>query len=433
VSAEKHATPELQVRRLDWRFQLLYSIAITKHKDIHLMEPDTIRIFASHLRASQYYYDSRIRGCRAFTLTALLLTIFAIASVTFHPTLRLAARLASISVAVAPHQHSALSQLVFIATLFAIAFLMFASFARSRLTIYQYPMPNLIDRYFEARNLPLGTTEFLARTVQLLVGVLFLAAGLEISLFHSVALATISLFIFIGIPVVIVCALGYGLLFRLLVARSHDPSLSIAARESLGAQLIDFVLYLDRIDSIASVCSHDRKYLVLLIEHIAQTFPLLVQPEKSRASRWAASEMRQASLNFLRFASWIYLPQEGTLDSLRRELIAYFNVIASGQLHDLPRRRVGLADGLSRREPQPKAWQRVMTYGLTALYLVAPIAALIAFTEGLHVHLSGALHVFIGPIYLIWIGVGLLSVLDRMPDDKRNSIVDLAKALFGKG
>jgi hypothetical protein len=223
-----------------------------------------------------------------------------------------------------------------------------------------------------------------------------------------------------------------------LLGQLLGPALSRIERE-VGVQLLarecmELLLELDKTADLALLTKSERRNLVEKIVRISRKMSQLHDPRPDSATEWATSQMRLASQNLLRFASWLYFPQAGTLVALKEEMIRYSNVLLSGNLDELPRGEVGEMQGLRLIEREIVGWRRGLLHLGMVLYFILPLAVAGTVVTVFHweSRVSGPIQIIAGLLYLIWALVGLVSFLRYLGPDARMLVSDVFKAYFGK-
>ncbi len=219
-------------------------------------------------------------------------------------------------------------------------------------------------------------------------------------------------------------------LFGPLVSRiESDVGVQLLARECM-----QLLLRLDGIADLALLTRTERWNLVDRIIGISRKMSRLHDARRDSATEWATLQMRLASQNVLRFASWLYFPQAGTLVALKEEMIRYTNVLLSGNLDELPRGEVGEMQGLRIVDREIVGWRRALLHTGMVLYFVLPLAlaGLLIVVFNWESRVSAPIEMIAGVAYVIWALVGLISFLGYLGPDTRTLVTDVFKAYFGK-
>lgn len=249
---------------------------------------------------------------------------------------------------------------------------------------------------------------------------------------HPSTLLPIALGLWIGIPLLFMLILVIAALLIAFFGKYIERAKRDASVQRLSVTLLKMLRRLDDLGHFNLLTSRERRQLVDDIVRVSQDLADLHDFRADPASEWARTQMRQAADNFLRLVAWVYFPQEGTLSSLRAEVIKYLNILLSGNFHELPRGLVGAEAGFVLRDTELKGWRKFAMHAGIAIYLMLPVLVFAILTKFFNLQLTGILQTVISLLYLLWVIVGFFSLSDRISPDARALLADTIKAIAGR-
>ena len=196
--------------------------------------------------------------------------------------------------------------------------------------------------------------------------------------------------------------------------------------------LMRILLQLRQIGTLTELGSQDKEKLLESIKNAARGMLRIYPDSGDAASRWAIEQLSLSSINFLSLASWIYLPQHGTIESLRSELCVYLNIFVTGRLHDLPRKMALDTPGLLLQPGALSGRRRAAVFVILLIYLGFPPMALLATTVVPRLSIPSTAGPPLALLYVVWIVCGLATFAERISPDTRALFTDILKTIVGR-
>lgn len=197
-------------------------------------------------------------------------------------------------------------------------------------------------------------------------------------------------------------------------------------------ELLRLVRNIDTKRDLITLTYGQRRRLVDDIVGLAHRIGRFYDGATDPATIWARGQMRMAAKNFLCLASWLYIPQDGTILCLHESLLRYLNIFLSGKLHELPRHEVDEQHGLCFPSARLKGWRRMAVQVGVACYLVLPVLGFAVVVGVWKVQVPQILQTTVALLYLIWVIGGLLSLADRLNTETRTFVTDIIKTIVGR-
>jgi hypothetical protein len=420
--------PILEVRRSDWRFLLLYSEIKQSHANVAALDDQKLRIITSQIRDRQRLENSLDAGIAIALSSFFYIWAVAFFALIRHPIERYAGKIAHYSPF---HLPSLIPMLLITSAILAILYAPASPFLKQ----------SRLPQRFEAHS-PLGPNSSInyrsfrfifVYFIQFWTAALVIMATLEIGFFHSMTLAKAIIIIYLFIPTTFILLILTVIVLGSLLKGVVERDKKVSGRENLALLLLEIIHRLDMLRSDSIVTSRSANTLAYKILRTADHFHDLVPDHRDKATRWASLQIGRASDNFLRLASWAYMPKPDTWATLTDEVIRYFNIVIEGNLQELPRKKVGLSDGLFPRELEPTLWKRLGAYTSWVVYFAIPIVFYLVVVIAFHLRVEETVRSCASVIYLIWAILGFLLLLERMPDERKGPIFDLIRFIIRRG
>jgi hypothetical protein len=202
--------------------------------------------------------------------------------------------------------------------------------------------------------------------------------------------------------------------------------------ELLAMKLLEILEKLDKVSDLRLMGAKERDEVTRTIVVGAKRLRRFYAYERNAAGDWACSQMQTASQNLTALAASVYLPQEGTLPTLKGKLIRYLNVLLSRHLHDLPKVDLDVPEGLVFRERALTGWRRFTVHAGIAMYLMLPVVAFALLVNVYQLHLAGLSQTLFGLLYLAWVIVGFFSFSEIVSPEARALFADTIKVFLGR-
>jgi hypothetical protein len=148
------------------------------------------------------------------------------------------------------------------------------------------------------------------------------------------------------------------------------------------------------------------------------------------SQEWSVRQFALASDNLLVCASWLYLEQAHTIDSVRTRVVTYCNAFLTGHLHELPREEVAESQGLISLRPRQRLIRTIFLTISVLAYCMIPIAAFFLLQSRIvPLNVPGSIWLL---TYSLWIVVGFYGYLEHTSQKGISVLVDLIKTILGR-
>jgi hypothetical protein len=153
-------------------------------------------------------------------------------------------------------------------------------------------------------------------------------------------------------------------------------------------------------------------------------------PPKDQSEEWAADQMKRAADNLLVCNSWLYIPQRGTLESIRHRVIHYCNAFLTDCLHELPRELLTEEQGLKVPKRRQRVWRTVSFVIAILVYCMAPVVVYFIIRDRLpRIVVPDSLLLL---LYSLWIAAGLYAYLAQTSENAGAAFLDLLKGVISR-
>jgi len=243
------------------------------------------------------------------------------------------------------------------------------------------------------------------------------------------------LLIWMGLPFLALSAIpGIGVfyIFVLLFA-----PIGFHMRPLTSQIAYDLARLLDLLDDLHTPRALLGVYREKILSRISEIAKLIDQSETASATmngatRWANDQLKCASAHFLALASWVYFPQQDTLEYLRNKIVSYLNIYLLGELHRLPREAISESQGVKEVDLPPSVITSLTKYLPLMLHATFPIivyaiAISVLKWEPSAATLSGLLFSYV--VWLIW---GVVASIERLSPDTRGFVMDIVKVILAR-
>jgi len=249
---------------------------------------------------------------------------------------------------------------------------------------------------------------------------------------HPVALLSVSLAIWIGVPATFACLVAFIILLLIVFHGRIERARLRTTIEQLTMKLLEILEKLDKVSDLRLMGAEEREELTRTIVEGAKRLRGLYASESNAAGEWATSQMHIASQNLTGLAASIYLPQEGTLPALKAKIIRYLNVLLTRHLHDLTKVDLDAPEGLVFRERALTGWGKLAVHAGIAMYLMLPIVVFAIVASVFQLHLTSLSQTLISLLYLVWVIVGFFSFSELVSPEARALFTETIKVLLGR-
>jgi hypothetical protein len=201
----------------------------------------------------------------------------------------------------------------------------------------------------------------------------------------------------------------------------------------VSMHLLELLHDLEGEDPLGPLASDGRNRALRSIAKISGMIGLMYETNaRNPAALWTSDEMNHAADNFLSLSAWVYFPQPGTLENLKREVCRYVNIFLSGYFHKLPRQAPGPQACLVFQKERARALGKALWFGVFLLYTVLPILVASVLLAIFHTSVPQALQSALPIVYLIWLGYGLFSFAEKFDPEARTFLADVLKSVLGR-
>jgi hypothetical protein len=146
--------------------------------------------------------------------------------------------------------------------------------------------------------------------------------------------------------------------------------------------------------------------------------------------QWAARQFALAADNLLVCGSWLYVPQQHSVEAVRARVLLFCNAFLTGILSDLPRVKLSESDGLINPRPKRRAVRTVLLTGMVFTYSVVPFAIFMLLRS--KIALPSFPESFWLLLYSLWLAVGLFAYLENTSQSTGESLMNLVKIILRK-
>jgi len=145
---------------------------------------------------------------------------------------------------------------------------------------------------------------------------------------------------------------------------------------------------------------------------------------------WAARQFALAADNLSVCGSWLYVPQQQSMEAVRSRVIVFCNAFLTGNLYDLPRTEVSESEELISPLRKQRIIRTMFHTVLILIYFVTPFAFFMLLRHKLAA-LSAPDSLWL-LLYSLWLVVGLFAYLEQTSQRPGETLVNLVKIVLGR-
>lgn len=192
--------------------------------------------------------------------------------------------------------------------------------------------------------------------------------------------------------------------------------------------LVEIIYLMLDYNNFSSLSPSEKEKLIKLILKISDSIKNMYSENftDKKISYWSVNQINCAAVNFSLLATWIYFPQENTLENLRLKLCDYLNIFLSGNYHDLPREETEDYQIVNSIVIKDNKLKKIISLGKLCIFLALPVVFYILFVLLFNFKFD-SINYYLGILYLIWITAGFIYYAESLTLESKDFIKDIIK------
>ncbi len=228
-------------------------------------------------------------------------------------------------------------------------------------------------------------------------------------------------------PTLVLLAFSLAVLMSTVVYRRPH-----AGTQRVALELLRLIHKLGDVTAPAALTRDDRQQLLNQIGNCSSRIRRLYPDSMDAADDWAQKQVGLAADNFLALSSWLYFPQQGTIESLRSALCTYANIFLTGNLHELPRGETSELQGLYFSSRPITVWAKLLLFLSALAYLGVPPGTVLFWVIYKRITIPAVADGPLILLYIIWTLCGIAVFAEKFSPDARTMFVEGFKAVIGR-
>lgn len=223
----------------------------------------------------------------------------------------------------------------------------------------------------------------------------------------------------------------FGILIMFIFFKWLNDDLPVKYAYSTIFYLVEIIYLMLDYSDFSSLNPTIKKKLIKLIFKISDSIKNMYSENfaDNKISYWSVNQINCAANNFSLLATWIYFPQENTLENLKLKLCNYLNIFLSGNYHDLPREETEEYQVVNSLIMKDNKLKKIFSLGKLCIFLAIPIVFYILFILLFNLKFD-SINYCLGILYLIWIVVVFIYYAESLTLDSKDFIKDIIKSIL---